>query len=91
MAGDCIPAIDQGTTNTKGLLFDREGSAIFKTVSSVSLNQPRPGYIEQDPLELWQSTLDVMRACAAYAAEAGTKIAGVPSPINARRPSHGVP
>ena len=77
MAGDCILAIDQGTTNTKGLLFDREGNAIFKTVSSVSLIQPRPGYIEQDPLELWRSTLDVMRACAAFAEEAGTKIAGI--------------
>ncbi|MDE3163537.1 MAG: hypothetical protein KGL64_09785, partial [Acidobacteriota bacterium] len=77
MAGDCILAIDQGTTNTKGLLFDREGNAIFKTVSSVSLIQPRPGYIEQDPLELWRSTLDVMQACAAFAEEAGTKIAGI--------------
>ena len=77
MAGDCILAIDQGTTNTKGLLFDREGNAIFKTVSSVSLIQPRAGFIEQDPLELWQSTLDVMRACAAHAAGAGMKIAGI--------------
>ncbi|MDE3163182.1 MAG: glycerol kinase [Acidobacteriota bacterium] len=77
MAGDCILAIDQGTTNTKGLLFDRVGNAIFKTVSSVSLIQPRPGYIEQDPLGLWRSTLDVMRACAAFAEEAGTKIAGI--------------
>ncbi len=77
MADDCILAIDQGTTNTKGLLFDRIGDAIFKTASSVSLIQPRPGYIEQDPLELWQSTLDVMRACAAHAAEAGAKIAGI--------------
>lgn len=77
MAGDCILAIDQGTTNTKGLLFDRDGNAIFKVVSSVSLIQPRPGYIEQDPLELWRSTLDVMRACAAHAAKTGTKIAGI--------------
>ncbi len=77
MAGDCILAIDQGTTNTKGLLFDRKGDAIFKTGASVSLLQPRAGYIEQDPLELWRSTLDVMRACAAHAAEAGTKIAGI--------------
>ncbi len=77
MAGDCILAIDQGTTNTKGLLFDRKGDAIFKTGSSVSLLQPRAGYIEQDPLELWHSTIEVMRACAAHAAEAGTKIAGI--------------
>ena len=77
MAGDCILAIDQGTTNTKGLLFDGKGDAIFKTASSVSLIQPQAGYIEQDPLELWHSTLDVLQACAAHAAEAATRIVGI--------------
>lgn len=77
MASELILAIDQGTTNTKALLFDREGKSIFKSSASVGLLQPKPGYVEQDPLELWQSTCKGMRACAAYAEQAGAKIAGI--------------
>jgi glycerol kinase len=74
---ELILAIDQGTTNTKALLFNRQGHAIFKASVAVGLLQPRPGYVEQDPLELWQSTCQVMRNCAAYAKQAGAKIAGI--------------
>lgn len=72
-----ILAIDQGTTNTKALLFDRLGQAVFKASAAVGLLQPKPGYVEQDPLELWQSTCQVMRTCAAHARQAGAKIAGI--------------
>lgn len=72
-----ILAIDQGTTNTKALLINRKGQAIFKDSVAVGLLQPKPGYVEQDPLELWQSTSEVMRKCAAHAKQAGAKIAGI--------------
>jgi glycerol kinase len=77
MPRDCILAVDQGTTNTKGLLFDRSGKAVFRAASSVSLIQPKPGYVEQDPVELWQSTRKVLQDCAARAAAEGMKIAGI--------------
>jgi len=77
MARECILAIDQGTTNTKALLFDREGEAVFKAASSVSLLQPKPGYVEQDPIELWQSTCEVLRACTSYAEANRINIAGI--------------
>jgi len=72
-----ILAIDQGTTNTKALLFDRKGKAVFKASAEVRLLQPRPGYVEQDPLDLWQSTCQVMRNCAVYAKQAGGTIVGI--------------
>jgi len=77
MSGDCILALDQGTTNTKALLFDRAGKAIFRTAHGVSLLQPKPGYVEQDPLELWQSTRSVLNDCAAHAAAERRTIAGI--------------
>jgi len=77
MASEFILAVDQGTTNTKALLFDREGKAVFKASAAIGLLQPRPGYVEQDPLELWQSTCQVMRNCASHAKEAGAKISGI--------------
>ena len=77
MAGECILAIDQGTTNTKALLFDKTGHPIFGTTCAVALLQPRPGYVEQNPLELWESVCEVMRACAAHAKQKGVPIAGI--------------
>jgi glycerol kinase len=77
MASELILAIDQGTTNTKALLFDRKGQAVYKASAAVELLQPKPGYVEQNPLELWQSTCQVMRNCAAHAKQAGAKIAGI--------------
>lgn len=77
MASECLLAIDQGTTNTKALLFDREVKPVFQTVSSVALLQSRPGYVEQDPLALWQSVCEAMRVCAAYARQEGVRIAGI--------------
>ncbi len=56
-----IAAIDQGTTSTRCILFDHEG----RTVSSAQLEHrqifPRPGWVEHDPLEIWQKTNDVIR------------------------------
>jgi glycerol kinase len=77
MASDCILAIDQGTTNTKALLFDREGQPVFKTASPVSLLQPEPGYVEQDPLALWESVRSAMNAAVQYAKDTNAKIAAI--------------
>ncbi len=50
---------------------------MFKAASGVSLIQPKPGYIEQDPIELWRSTRKVLQDCAAFAAAEGIEIAGI--------------
>jgi glycerol kinase len=50
-----VAAIDQGTTSTRCILFDREGP-----VSSVQREHrqifPKPGWVEHDPMELWHRT-----------------------------------
>ncbi len=73
----CILAVDQGTTNTKALLFDSEGMAISRASAPVTLLQPMPGYVEQDPLELWQSVRQVMSECAHQAVSLNVSIAGI--------------
>ena len=70
MTNELILAIDQGTTNTKALLFDSTGTSVFSTSSPVQLIQPKPSYVEQDPVALWDSVCTTMRACAAYARSA---------------------
>jgi glycerol kinase len=75
MKNACILAVDQGTTNTKALLFDREGNALFRASAPLALLQPRPGYIEQDPLDLWRSVCQVMTEAVGRAREIGATIA----------------
>jgi len=77
MAGEWILAIDQGTTNTKALLVDREGACVHRASAPLEILQPQPGFVEQDPVALWQSVVQVIEACVRYVnAERGT-IAGI--------------
>lgn len=66
MKPPCILAIDQGTTNTKALLLDRDGRTLFRVWSPVEVLQPQPGFVEQDPLHLWRSVCRVAEGCAAF-------------------------
>jgi glycerol kinase len=55
-----IAAIDQGTTSTRCILFNHNGGII--SVSQKEHNQifPKPGWVEHDPLEIWNNTRDVI-------------------------------
>jgi glycerol kinase len=77
VANDCILAIDQGTTNTKVLLCDRQGRVVFKTASPVALLQPDAGYVEQDPQALWESVRCAMSAAIQFASDANAAIAAI--------------
>jgi glycerol kinase len=54
-----ILALDQGTTSSRAILFDKNG-AIFAT-SQKEFTQffPKAGWVEHDPMEIWSSQLDV--------------------------------
>ena len=55
-----IIAIDQGTTSTRAILFDRN-QQIVKTAQREFKNYfPKPGWVEQDANEIWLSTLAVL-------------------------------
>jgi glycerol kinase len=77
MASEWILAIDQGTTNTKALLIDGEGQTIFRRSAPLELLQPRPGYVEQEPLALWDSVCQVAEECVRHAKERGAGIAAI--------------
>ncbi|HKF48999.1 MAG TPA: glycerol kinase GlpK [Terracidiphilus sp.] len=77
MATDCILAIDQGTTNTKAVLCDRRGRAVYKIAAPVSLLQPKPGFVEQDALCLWESVKCAAEAAVWHSKEIDTRIAAV--------------
>lgn len=55
-----ILSIDQGTTSTRAILFDCKGVNRFQAVSEIKCFYPHPGWVEQDPLELWVSVINVI-------------------------------
>jgi glycerol kinase len=60
----CVVAVDQGTTGSTVLVFDRQGRVVGRAYSEFRQHYPRPGWVEHDPEEIWRVTLRVLRqAC----------------------------
>lgn len=53
--------IDIGTTGTKTLLIDAEGRVLAEANAGYPLEQPRPGWTQQDPEDWWQATIKTVR------------------------------
>ena len=60
MAG-YIGAIDQGTTSTRFIVFDRAGRIVSSAQKEHEQIYPKPGWVEHDPEEIWTRTAEVMR------------------------------
>lgn len=54
-------AIDQGTSSTRAMLYDTEGRLINSSQYSLTQHYPNPGWVEQDPEEIWKKTLHAMQ------------------------------
>jgi len=63
-----IGALDQGTTSTRFLLFDHDGRIAGSHQLEHEQIYPRPGWVEHDPLELWQRTREVITGALRSAA-----------------------
>ncbi|WP_028109277.1 glycerol kinase GlpK [Ferrimonas futtsuensis] len=50
-----IVALDQGTTSSRALLFDRQGQVIGTAQREFTQHYPNPGWVEHDPIEIWAS------------------------------------
>lgn len=56
-----IAAIDQSTTSTRCILFDHSGNVVWSAQREHQQIYPRPGWVEHDPLEIWQRTQEVIQ------------------------------
>lgn len=61
-----ILALDQGTTSSRAILFDKKGSIISVAQKEFKQYFPKPGWVEHDPVEIWSTQ-------AGVATEAATK------------------
>jgi len=66
----CVLALDQGTTSSRALAFDRRGRALAVAQREFAQHFPQPGWVEHDPRDLWLTT----KLCAErVAARVGAK------------------
>ncbi|HEV7658926.1 MAG TPA: glycerol kinase [Allosphingosinicella sp.] len=62
MAGETILVIDAGTTSTRAMLFGADGACLGAEQRELAQHYPRPGWVEHDAEEIWQSSLVCARA-----------------------------
>lgn len=72
-----ILAFDQGTTSSRSVLFDKNGAV--KAVSQKEFTQffPKPGWVEHDPLEIWETQIATAKEVMAMANISAVDIAAI--------------
>lgn len=60
-----VMALDQGTTSSRCILFDRYGNICAKSQKEYTQIYPQPGWVEHNPMEIWSSQLSVATECIA--------------------------
>jgi glycerol kinase len=72
-----ILAIDQGTTSTRALVIDEAGQCRGVAQREFTQHFPRPGWVEHDPLEIWQTVRDVVAQALTQAKVNARELAGI--------------
>ncbi|MBR1650591.1 MAG: glycerol kinase GlpK [Lachnospiraceae bacterium] len=60
-----IMALDQGTTSSRCILFDKQGNICAMSQKEFTQIYPKPGWVEHNPMEIWSSQLSVAAECMA--------------------------
>lgn len=68
-SGNSVLALDQGTTGTTALVIRSDGTIVGRAYSEFRQHYPRPGWVEHDPKEIWQTSLEVAQRAMEQAGE----------------------
>ncbi len=60
---DFVGAVDQGTTSTRFMVFDHDGTEVGRHQLEHDQIMPRAGWVEHDPLEIWERTQTAIESC----------------------------
>lgn len=77
MTSPAILAIDQGTTSTRAIVFDDEGKQLGSAQIKFKQYFPNDAWVEHDPAEIWQTTIDCCKNAIANANLTSDKIAAI--------------
>ena len=72
-----ILALDQGTTSSRAIVFDKKGTVISSHQTEFTQYFPKPGWVEHDPLEIWRTQIDVAKIAMKRAAVKPEQIASI--------------
>jgi glycerol kinase len=74
---DFIGAVDQGTTSTRFMVFDHDGREVARHQLEHEQVLPRAGWVEHDPIEIWDRTRTVIGTALNRAGLKGTDLAAI--------------
>lgn len=72
-----IMALDQGTTSSRCILFDKQGNICSMSQKEFTQIYPKPGWVEHNPMEIWSSQLAVATECMAMVGADAQHIAAI--------------
>ena len=72
-----ILALDEGTTSARSILFDRECNIICSSQHEFTQYYPQPGWVEQDPMEIYANQYATLTECIAKSGISPDEIAGI--------------
>ena len=72
-----VLALDQGTTSSRAIVFDRSGSIVTLAQKEFSQMFPSPGWVEHDANEIWSTQSDVMQEALSRAGIQATDVAAI--------------
>ncbi len=70
-------AIDQGTTSSRAIIFDQNTQPIIQAQQEFAQHFPKSGWVEHDPQDIWQTTIDTCKQAIAKANITAKDIAGI--------------
>jgi glycerol kinase len=76
-AGQFILALDQGTTSSRAIVFDRSGKAVSSAQQEFPQHFPGPGHVEHDPEDIWSTQLTTAKEAIARAGISALDIAAI--------------
>lgn len=72
-----ILSLDQGTTSSRAILFNRKGEMVHMAQREFTQHFPKPGWVEHNPNEIWGSILAVMATVLSESGIHPSQIAGI--------------
>lgn len=72
-----VGAVDQGTTSSRFIIFDPKGRIVALDQKEHEQMFPQPGWVEHDPMEIWNNTGEVIKGALAKAGLKGSDLAAI--------------
>jgi len=72
-----ILSLDQGTTSSRAILFNKKGEIVHISQKEFTQHFPKPGWVEHEANEIWGSILSVIASCLSESGISAQQIAGI--------------